>query len=123
MCLGIPPRFLFWRLRDLYASANTPRAGAPLLPNAMGVLLDVYPCFLAACGIFAGLVSMAKGKVLENVPNCCESFILAMVRCLLVFGMLFIFQAPMEIGCFLYGYSLDAMPADGNEYTGAISQW
>jgi len=81
------------------------------------------PCFLAAFGIMYLLVDMAEGGALENVPDCCASFILVMVRCLLVFVMLFIFQAPMEIGCFLYGYSLDAMPADGNEYTGAISQW
>merc|ERR1712086_397640 len=81
------------------------------------------PCFLAAFGIMYLLVEMMEDNVLENVPDCCGSFILVMVRCLLVFVALFIFQAPMEIGCFLYGYSLDAMPADGNEYTGAISQW
>merc|ERR1712166_404721 len=81
------------------------------------------PCFLVAFGIIYLLCHMMKENVLEDVPDCCESFILLMVRCLLVFVALFIFQAPMEIGCFLYGYSLDAMPADGNEYTGAISQW
>merc|ERR1712166_799761 len=81
------------------------------------------PCFAVAFGIMFLLSEMMEENVLENVPDCCASFILVMVRCLLVFVMLFIFQAPMEIGCFQYGYSLDAMPADGNEYTGAISQW
>merc|ERR1712086_32199 len=81
------------------------------------------PCFSGSVWIMYLLVDMAEGGALENVPDCCGSFILGMARCLLVFVMLFLFQAPMEIGCFLYGYSLDAMPADGNEYTGAISQW
>merc|ERR1712086_1020102 len=80
------------------------------------------PCFSGSVWFMYLLVDMAEGGALENVPDCCGSFILVMVRCLLVFVMLFLFQAPMEIGCFLYGYSLDAMPADGNEYTGAISQ-
>merc|ERR1711966_209195 len=77
------------------------------------------PCLLALWGIVLFLAEGSK-NTLENVPKCCESFILVAVRCLLVFIALFICQAPMEIGCFLYGYSLDEMPADGNEYTGAI---
>ena len=45
------------------------------------------------------------------------------IRCLCVFMALFTVQAPIEIGCFLYGYSLNSMPADGGEYLGAISHW
>lgn len=83
------------------------------------------PCFAAVLGILMFLNWMADEEALgsKGLPKCCEPFILVAVRCLLVFVALFVFQAPMEIGCFLYGYSLDEMPADGNEYTGAIDQW
>jgi len=105
-----------------------------LLPILPALVTHYFPMLWAYIWIFlptAGacfLIAkwMAYLTEYESLKNChpiVESLALALVRCLLVFVALFVFQAPMEIGCFLYGYSLDEMPVDGNEYTGAISQW
>merc|ERR1712166_1080901 len=81
------------------------------------------PCVPVVFVISVALTKMTYTHSFEGLPSCLYPIVLILVRCLLLFMALFTFQAPMEIGCFLYGYSLDEMPADGNEYTGAIDQW
>ena len=66
---------------------------------------------------------LTEENPLKDCHICVESLALALVRCLLVFVALFVFQAPMEIEVFLYGYPLDEMQVNGNGYSGAISQW
>ena len=82
----------------------------------------LLPCFLAVYGIMCLLAGMMENHFfkINNVPKCCEVFVLVAVRCLLVLIALFVFQAPMEVGCFQYGYSLDEMPANRNEYTAPV---
>jgi hypothetical protein len=90
-----------------------------LLPAAVAYCWLFFPGAFACCGLLFGTVSV----LFESCKDCCKKIAPSVFTPILIIVAIFCLLAPIEVGTYLYSFSLINNPITGSDYTSVLDHW